>query len=132
MRREIGSIIPAIWRVKNEDARSMKRIVVLCLVPVRMCFPRTFFSQGPHTIIKRSQGADPAAEYPSQNNGHQDEDKGEKKRTGDILRVGCQRGCQENERVEVKKKPDRITERVVSLRFRLDKEEKEQEEEKAL
>jgi hypothetical protein len=91
-----------------------------------------FFSQGPHTIIERSQGADPAAEYSSQNNGHQDEDKGEKKRARDVLRVCCKRRCQENEGIEVKKKPDRITERIVSLRFRLDKEEKEKDEEKAL
>jgi hypothetical protein len=97
-----------------------------------MCFLRTIFFHGPHAIIERSQGAYPAAEYSSQNKGKQDEDKGEKKRAGDVLRVCCQRRCQEDEGIEVKKKPDWIAERIIPLRFRLDKEEKEQDEENNL
>jgi len=48
------------------------------------------------------------------------------------LRVCCKRCCQEDEGIEVKKKPDRIAEGIIPLRFRLDKEEKEKDEEKAL
>jgi hypothetical protein len=56
--------------------------IVLCLMPVRMWFLRTFF-QAPHNDCPRGQIH---AEYPSQNNRHQDEDK-ERKRAGDVLCV---------------------------------------------
>ena len=99
--------------------------VILHAVPVPARPILTLLPERPDDVVPGSPRADPAAEHPAEEYRQDDDNEGEQEGLGNGM--GRQGVVKENERIEIQKKPHGISQFVVSLRFRLDKEEEQQQ-----
>jgi hypothetical protein len=76
-------------------------------------------------VMKRSEGACPAAEHPPEEYRNDDQDKGEIKGYGNG--VGGKDSRDEDQGIEIDEESYRITEFVMPLRFRLQEEEQKEQ-----